>query len=76
MSCASWKRPGSNPGPITRQEPGDILMSADFEFTLVTGAKETLETHSELVLRVIDELHKALKECACAQDFWKQELTM
>ena len=53
----------------TMQEPGDILMSVDFVFTLVTGAEETHETHREQAMRVIDELHETLKKRACARDF-------
>jgi hypothetical protein len=64
---------GYGRGSDTMQEPGDILMSVDFEFMLVTGAEETLETHREQVMRVIDELYKTLEGCACAPDFWKQE---
>jgi hypothetical protein len=59
-------------GSDTMQEPGDILMSVDYKFALVTGPEETPETHKTLVMRVIDELHKALEESACAPDFWKQ----
>ncbi len=65
-------RVGYGRGSNTMQEPGDILMSEDFEFTLVTGADENLETHRELVIRVIEELHKTLEEdCTCGQEFWK-----
>ncbi len=64
---------GYGRGSSTMQESGDILMSVDFVFTLVTGAEETPETHREQAMRVIDELHETLKGCACAQDFWKQE---
>ncbi len=55
----------------TMQESGDIMISVDFDFMLVTAADETPEPHREQVTRVIDELHKTLKECTCAPDFWK-----
>ncbi len=55
------------------QEPGDIIMSVDYKFALVTALGKTPETHKALVMRVIDELHKTLEECACAPDFWKRD---
>jgi hypothetical protein len=60
-------------GSTRIQPPGDIMMSGKFEFILVTGVEETPESHRERVMRVIDELTNTLKECVCAQDFWKQE---
>ena len=67
-------RGGYGHGSDTIQEPGDIMMSVDYEFALVTALGETPDTHKELVMRVIDELFKSLKECACDKqgDFWKQ----
>jgi hypothetical protein len=64
---------GYGRGSDNMQEPGDVLMSVEFEFMLVTSAEETPETHKDLVLRVTNELHETLKGCACAQDFWKRE---
>ena len=60
-------------GSNTIQEPGDILMSVDHKFSLLTAPEETPVTHKEQVVRVIDELYKSLKECACAPDFWEQQ---
>lgn len=68
-------RGGYGHGSDTIQEPGDIMMSVDYNFALVTALGETPDTHKELVMRVIDELFKSLKECACDRqggDFWKQ----
>jgi len=68
-------RGGYGHGSDTIQEPGDIMMSVDYNFALVTALGETPDTHKELVMRVIDELFQSLKECACDKqggDFWKQ----
>jgi hypothetical protein len=62
-------------GSNTMEEPGDILISEDFEFRLVTSAEENLETHRELVTRVIDELHKTMEDCTCGQEFWKPSIS-
>ncbi len=34
-------------GSSTGQEPGDIMMSVNYEFTLVTALEETPDTHTE-----------------------------
>jgi hypothetical protein len=60
-------------GSTTIQPPGDVMMSGKFEFILVTGDEEKPEAHRERVMCVIDELTSKLKECVCAQDFWKQQ---
>ncbi len=61
-------------GSSSMQEPGDILMSVDFEFMLVTCTEETPEHHREQVTRVIDEFYTTLEGCACAPDFWKKDM--
>ena len=55
---------------VSGQEPGDVIMHSKFEFKLVTAAEDTPESHRELVMRVIDELHKTLKECTCNDEFF------
>jgi hypothetical protein len=52
--------------------PGDIFMSAKFDFMLITDVEEDPEAHREVLMRIIDELHKVLQGEACGKDFWKQ----
>ncbi len=57
-------------GSLSGKEAGDVMLSANFEFTLVTGAEETPELHRERgIMRGIDGTHKRLKECACSDDW-------
>ncbi len=63
-------RQGHGRGSVSMDERGDFLMYANYDFTLVTGAGETPEFHREVMMRVIDEQHKSLKEYLQGANFW------
>ncbi len=46
------------------------MMSANFDFKLITADTETPEAHKQLVMRVIHELCKSLREKASGPGFW------
>ena len=60
---------GYGRGSDTLTEPGDILMSAQFELTLVSGVGESPKSHRELVLRAADDMNKNFKEWVCSDNF-------
>ncbi len=50
-------------------------MSAKFDFMLITDVEEDPEAHGEVLMRIINELHKVLQGEARGKDFWKQKPT-
>ena len=50
--------------------PGDILVSASFDITLITGVDESPSLHREQMRRAIYALHKSLEDCLCGDSSW------
>jgi hypothetical protein len=57
-------------GSTTMDVPGDILVSASFNITLITGKGESPSLHREQMRSAINALHKSLEDCLCGNSSW------